>query len=503
MKGMKKLIIFLVIFVATLCSFSSCFATDGLDGTYITPCFDLEFIFARGSGGVQYYTKEFQALRTTTKRITEDYLLSSLTWDLDYPAVATDNIGRILGAFVSAGKAYEFGDSVKTGVENLKAHYRTQRENCPDMKYVLVGYSQGAMVVAQALSGFNSNDVMFVMLLGDPNTYLPEGKGVFPTACRGGESSTYRTFAPNCRTFQGVFGARVPYEVSGFKGKFSLWCNRDDYICGSSKNPFKNGGHTGYTDHIDWGMSYLARKYLKRYVPTEKPALRSAAKSAATDPYADSAIVDDGGGANITAPDTVKVWRDGDVLRLKWQVAPEGSANLLLRLNGVDLGYVDASLGEFEIRDIDFSSDYELDLAWMNSDGELGEVRQESSKVVPDSEPEAKPETPTAPSEEPAEPSKTESSEQASSGEEVTQKKNKTSGAIIGDLTQSNPPDALSDQIVPALPQSSGVAAYPSKKKETSGLSFASKSSIVNIVIGMFGASGLLLLFVLKRRRGA
>ena len=71
----------------------------------------------------------------------------------------------------------------------------------------------------------------------------------------------------------------------------------------------------------------------------------------------------------------MKVWRDGDVLRLKWQVAPEGSANLLLRLNGIDLGYVDASLGEFEIRDIDFSSDYELDLAWMNSDGELGEVR--------------------------------------------------------------------------------------------------------------------------------
>lgn len=501
MKGMKKLIIFLAIFVATLGNFSSCFATAGLDGTYITPCFDLEFIFARGSGGVQYYTKEFQALRTATKRITEDYLLSSLTWDLDYPAVATDNIGRILGAFVSAGKAYEFGDSVKTGVENLKAHYRTQRENCPDMKYVLVGYSQGAMVVAQALSDFNSDDVMFVMLLGDPNTYLPEGKGVFPTACRGGELSTYRTFAPNCRTFQGVFGARVPYEVSGFKGKFSLWCNRDDYICGSSKNPFKNGGHTEYTDHIDWGMSYLARKYLKRYVPTERPTLRSAAKSVEADPYADNAIVDDGGGANITAPDTVKVWRDGDVLRLKWQVAPEGSANLLLRLNGVDLGYVDASLGEFEIRDIDFSSDYELDLAWMNSDGELGEVRQESSKAVPDSEPEAVPETePVVPDETPNA-STEQQAEQASGGVAVKEKK-KTSGALIGGIIQGDPPDALSDQIVPALPQSNGVATYPSKKKEASGLSFASKSSIVNIVIGMFGASGLLLLFILKRRRG-
>ena len=82
------------------------------------------------------------------------------------------------------------------------------------------------------------------------------------------------------------------------------------------------------------------------------------------------------------------------------------------------------------------------------------------------------------------------------------EEKKKTPGALIGDTIQSNPPDALSDQIVPALPQSNGVAAYPSKKKEASGLSFASKSSIVNIVIGMFGASGLLLLFILKRRRG-
>ena len=166
--------------------------------------------------------------------ITNEYYLSTRTLDLDYPAIDVNNPIRLIGAFVSAGKAYEFGKSVSAGVASLQELYRTRHAECPEMKFILVGYSQGAMVVSQALSAFNADDVKFVMMLGDPNTYLPEGEGLFPKACNGGMLSQYRTYAPNCRTYEGVLGGRKPYELTALSGKYSLWCNRDDYICGSS-----------------------------------------------------------------------------------------------------------------------------------------------------------------------------------------------------------------------------------------------------------------------------
>ena len=438
-------------------------------------CVDIEFMFARGSGGKQYETAEFNAVADAALAITNEYYLSTRTFDLDYPAVDVNNPIRLIGAFVSAGKAYEFGESVSAGVASLQELYRTRHAECPEMKFILVGYSQGAMVVSQALSDFNADDVKFVMLLGDPNTYLPEGKGLFPEACNGGILSQYRTYAPNCRTHEGVLGGRKPYELAALSGKYSLWCNREDYICGSSKNPLRNSGHMAYPDKIGWGMAHLARKYLEKYTPTEIRPL--SLRSAPLNNYLDDVLVDDSGGANITAPD-VAVWREGDVLKMKWS-APEKAKDLLLRLNGVDLGYVDAGLGAFEIRDIDFSSEYDLSFVWMDSTGELGEAADDVGMLEEEPvwtedvvivAPEASPETPVVP---------------------VT---SETTTTTLPSLIRESP------QVTYKTPENRGIVALPTKK--ANGLTFADKSQIVTVLFSMLGAGGLLTALIVRKRRG-
>lgn len=110
-----------------------------------------------------------------------------------------------------------------------------------------MGYSQGAMVVAQSLEYFKSGELIYVAMFGDPELYLPEGRGAWPAACRGKNLSPYRVFVPNCHTDNGSLGTRNPYEIARFRGKYGLWCNNNDFICGSSKNLLRGDGHIEYS----------------------------------------------------------------------------------------------------------------------------------------------------------------------------------------------------------------------------------------------------------------
>ena len=458
---MKK---FGLILVINLLLTSNCFAVEILMSPDVWPCYDLEMIYARGSGGALGDTDELRAIETAAAKITENYRLSVFVYDLPYPAVDISSIKRLIGAYVSAGKAYEFGDSVREGVANLKAHFAEQHRNCPDMHFAFVGYSQGAMVVSQAVPDFDAEYVDFIMLLGDPNTYLPEGDGMAPLACSGGALSPWRTYVPNCRTNAGVFGARKPYESPGLTGKYSLWCNRDDYICGSSKNPLNNGGHTEYASsgEITWGIAKLAKKYLyMKGGGTEMPIFSTIAFS--EDSFDD--LVDDPPSAGPAVPEGVAVWRDGEILRLKWH-SPENVKYLMLRFNGIDLGYVDAALGEFAIWDVDFSRDYNLQVAWMGADGDLGESLEIADDDVSDTAPEWVEDA--ALPDEPAPPQRASPLPSASEEEKAT---------------------ALPVEDVPMVDIT-----------RSGGAGLAQKTGMVKVVFGVLVASGLLGILFLKRR---
>lgn len=468
--------------ILNLCAVSICFAADGSDDLFYWPCYDLEIIFARGSGGRLYETNEFKTLVESAQKITNSHGLSVMVHDLDYPAIDVETPAHLIGAFVSAGKAFEFGDSVKDGVAKLKEHYRVQSVNCPDMDFAFVGYSQGAMVVSQSADYFDSKRVKFIMLAGDPNTYLPEGEGLFPAACDGGALSPWRTYAPNCRTYEGVFGARKPYELSALTGKYSLWCNREDYICGSSKNPLKNSGHVTYAESaFSWGVTRLAQMYLEANVGNDtRPVFRSMRSNSI---MYDESLIDDGRfGAEIEAPENISVWRDGDKLRLYW--TQSAGKYLLIKFNGFDLGYIDADLGEFEIRDVDFNSDYSLSLAWMDSTGELGNFIERKSEDVSDEAPVI-------------EVQNSETIEDILKPEfpKISTMNVVNSASNFGAAAVQNVSENMADNI-----DHSGVVLRP--KSSGSSLSFANKSEIVGIILSMIGAGGLLIIFVIQKRRG-
>lgn len=210
-------------------------------------CPDVKLIFARGSGEAQNLGKNFLALNAALGAKMQKTDLSYQSEDLVYPATAVgfrnfDSVLVSLGALISGGEAYEFGRSVKVGVEQLVSEVNSPQ--CPNTKYVLAGYSQGAMLLDKALRQIDPGRVLYAATFGDPKLYLPEGWGVFPDACEGRNLSDYRAYVPECHAYQGILGGYNPYRAETYIGKIGTWCNAHDVMCTSYLN-FEN--HRSYT----------------------------------------------------------------------------------------------------------------------------------------------------------------------------------------------------------------------------------------------------------------
>ena len=198
-------------------------------------CSDYEFIFARGSGQ-SLDASDFNAFKSEiTKRFKREnisfYEVGSS--QNGYPAVAL-NFSTALGAYISAGKSYRYGDSINRGSKELILHINSASKQCKNKKFILAGYSQGAHVIDRSLNFINSDKVVYVASFGDPKLYLPEGK----RACQHVGLSPYRVYAPDCKIKEGILGGMKPYQPAGYYNKMGIWCNQDDLICGSALNIF-------------------------------------------------------------------------------------------------------------------------------------------------------------------------------------------------------------------------------------------------------------------------
>lgn len=167
--------------------------------------------------------------------------------DLDYSAVSIGigdgHLGTLLGAFFSGGDSYDFGESVKEGTAKL--HDILSSSTCPNTKYAIAGYSQGALVVLNSLERVNPDKIIYAATFGDPKIFLPEGEGLVPAACRGDNLSEYRIYVPDCRAYKGILGAREPYVAPDLKGKIGTWCNKADLLCSAHYNIVD---HTHYAE---------------------------------------------------------------------------------------------------------------------------------------------------------------------------------------------------------------------------------------------------------------
>ena len=207
--------------------------------TYAASCPDLKVIFVRGSGAERFNNRDYQEFKTSLEAKLQTSDLIYEFEDLDYPAISVsgENILVGVGAFISGGESYSFGRSIKQGISQLASTVNDR--TCKNTKYVIGGYSQGAMVVSGSLEELISDRIIYAATFGDPKIYLPEGAGPLPVACSGKNLSDYRIYVPDCFAYKGLLGAREPYASQDYVGKLGTWCNKYDIFC-SSKFSIRN-----------------------------------------------------------------------------------------------------------------------------------------------------------------------------------------------------------------------------------------------------------------------
>lgn len=231
-----------------------------------TSCADVYFVFARGSGS-PLAASDYQAWQSALQREVVSRLpkLRFAHYELgaqnqsgyQYPAVAVgfDSAEAALvtlGAVVDAGGTGSFQQSINQGVGELQALVTDVTQSCPNAKFILGGYSQGGMVISQALEVLPRDKILYAATFGDPQLYLPEGAPRWlerPLACSGQNLSTYRANVPDCTTYQGILGGKQPYVDGNFTQRMGAWCYQDDFMCGSRLN-FSDllGAHLSYKD---------------------------------------------------------------------------------------------------------------------------------------------------------------------------------------------------------------------------------------------------------------
>lgn len=247
-----------------------------------TSCADIEFIFAKGSATTRPDTENPKAWRESFENLELLKNLKINFYDLgtgkydeaSYPATAIglssfDTFLTTLSAIIPGEKYGAFNNSVNLGVTELLGRIKSVSSSCPNTKFVLGGYSQGAIVVDRALGKLNEQNIIFAATFGDPNLYLPEGEGINPPACRNEKFSDYRIYAPNCRASEGLLGPRKPYVPKNFTGKVGLFCNKNDIVCTKKldeSNPIKD--HISYTSD---GIYNRAAKYILQKIAENYP----------------------------------------------------------------------------------------------------------------------------------------------------------------------------------------------------------------------------------------
>ena len=75
----------------------------------------------------------------------------------------------------------------------------------------------------------------------------------------------------------------------------------------------------------------------------------------------------------LPAPTTLKLLRQDDNIWLYWRAAPDGAKYAFIKVNGLGLDYVDASAGETRISDVEYDDLRDIEVAWMDADGNVGE----------------------------------------------------------------------------------------------------------------------------------
>jgi hypothetical protein len=173
-------------------------------------------------------------------------------------SISTRIGGQTSTYHVNYPASWDFIGSVPQGVTDLVRHLNEQAARCPDQKFVLLGYSQGAMVIgdalaspidrtmgpSQVLSGDAASSVAAVVAFGDPRF-------------RSGES--YNAGNPAAGA-NGVYPRRQG-ALSQFAGRIRDYCASGDPVCQS--------GSVNYIAHAGYVWDFAAQADAASFVDSK------------------------------------------------------------------------------------------------------------------------------------------------------------------------------------------------------------------------------------------
>lgn len=236
-----------ILVAATIVSlgFSVGFVAEPASAAGPLPCADVLFLGARGSGEpmtasevkrnsgqVPGYGIEVDQVRAafTAEATRRGYSVNSVA--ITYPAESTDVIKRTSSGLPTGAMGYFAGLDI--GVQGVVSIVSARVGACPDEKFVLAGYSQGAMVMHRALARIAEisgaiEKVRSVVLIADGDRVSGSIAELVGTAPQSGVG-----LAEWARRDIGYIGG-VTYDGSDIpsilSGRVRAICNSGDLIC--------------------------------------------------------------------------------------------------------------------------------------------------------------------------------------------------------------------------------------------------------------------------------
>ena len=252
------------------------------NNAYANECRDIAIIFARGSGqNASNDPRELEPEEETFfDSIEANAELVGLTVKkskLDYPAVpaglpTTKNLSQeVQKAFNTIEAEWSatrdlggnYRNSVTNGNANLKGQLKKEILACPEQKYILGGYSQGAHVVGDVIQELEPailERITFVALFGDP-------KYKYDSYAAIGETQAIN------RSPQPILEARESDFPLAMQGKIASYCLPNDFICEGFGAWFGTSGRTPLsTSHDQYPAQHIpnaAARAIARYLYDE------------------------------------------------------------------------------------------------------------------------------------------------------------------------------------------------------------------------------------------
>ena len=243
-------------------------------------CPNVEFLGARGSGqpsGGQFkgLGPEISYMFSVVQSDVRHDGYSYRTWALNYPAVSVDVLKpsaveimtSLMGLLYWYNHNYKkFQASISKGVGEMVAKISTLHSACPHAFIAVGGYSQGAMVVHQALLRVKSKSVQKcqngTILLADGNRVPNTIANQFGTSPRNGEGIA--TWAKNT-----IHVGATPHDIPAWANQSAAnICNKYDIVCDTSLSNLRNFSR-GAKVHTSYAVRDANGKYSYEKVLTQ------------------------------------------------------------------------------------------------------------------------------------------------------------------------------------------------------------------------------------------